>query len=114
MTASGIYGPPPTAAILEAVREFVQDSLLPLTSGSLRYHTLVALRGLEVVEREIAAGQAPVERHRANLEAIGYASDEELAAALRAGEVRADAESVRRVVAELVAAKLAVWDPNYE
>ena len=63
--------PRPTAPeMLEAVRTFLTDELLPTLDGRLRFHTRVAANALETIERELADGPAASAAERQRLLAI--------------------------------------------
>lgn len=63
--------PRPTAPeMLEAVRTFLTDELLPTLDGRLRFHTRVAANALETIERELAAGPAAIDAEHQRLLAM--------------------------------------------
>ena len=90
----------PTAQELaEAVREFLQAEILPvLDDHRLKFRTLVAINGLGIAERELAATVAPREE------------DWNLARRIRAGDVPDDAVALLK---EQVAQKLRVTNPRH-
>ena len=53
------YGRPTASELLEAVREFLQDAVLPQTSGQLSFHARVAANAVAIVLRELAIGPFP-------------------------------------------------------
>jgi aminoglycoside phosphotransferase (APT) family kinase protein len=55
----GIYGRPTAREILDAVRGFLTEDVMPATSGRLSFHARVAANMLGIVERELA--QVPAE-----------------------------------------------------
>jgi hypothetical protein len=82
-----------------AVREFLQDEVLPtLDDHRLKFRTLVAINGLGIAERELRATAEPREH------------DWELARRIRAGDVPEDAVVLLK---EQVAQKLRVSNPLY-
>ena len=83
------------------------------TEGRVRFHARVAGRVLAIVERELAAGDGPARAHAARLAALGFASDAELAAAIRTGALDDRWDEVTAAVRATVAAKLAVANPTY-
>ena len=71
---------PTPQELAEAVREFLQDEILPiLDDHRLKFRTLVAINGLGIAERELWATTPPSEQ------------DWELARRIRAGDVPEDA-----------------------
>ena len=50
------YGRPTASELLEAVREYLTDSVLPGTSGQLAFHARVAANALAIVARENELG----------------------------------------------------------
>ena len=76
----------PTATELAAsVREFLQDEVMPATSGRLSFLARVAANTMAALEREITLGPAYALNQRARLQELGFADDRELAAAIREG-----------------------------
>jgi Domain of unknown function (DUF6285) len=90
---------PTPQELAEAVREFLRAEILPvLDDHRLKFRTLVAINGLGIAERELAATTQP------------HTQDWELARRIRAGDVPANAIALLK---EEVAAKLRVSNPRY-
>jgi hypothetical protein len=90
---------PTPQELAEAVREFLQEEILPLlVDHRLKFRTLVAINGLGIAERELAATTPAREQ------------DWELARRIRAGDVPQDAVTLLK---EQVAQKLRVSNPRY-
>jgi hypothetical protein len=102
---AGPHDRPTAVELLEAVREWVGGLAL---DGRDAFLARVAARALETVEREAALGPPLAERHRTRLAALGFASDEELASAVRAGD---DRPEIVAAVRSTVVDKLRVADP---
>jgi aminoglycoside phosphotransferase (APT) family kinase protein len=51
---AGLYGRPTAREILDAVRRFLTDDVMPGTTGRLSFHARVAANMLAIVERELA------------------------------------------------------------
>jgi aminoglycoside phosphotransferase (APT) family kinase protein len=104
----------PTAGqLVEAVREFLEGDVMATAEGRVRFHARVAARVLATVERELAAGDGPARAHAARLAALGFATDAELAAAVRSGSLDDRWDEVASAVRATVADKLAVANPTY-
>jgi hypothetical protein len=104
---------PDAATLLEAVREFLANEVEPQTEGRLRYHLKVAANVLAIVERELRVGEEQAARHRERLENLGFASDRELADAIRSGALDGRLQELERDLREMVADKLAVARPGH-
>ncbi len=104
---------PSAAELLDAVREFLESEVLPVTEGRVRFHVRVAANVLRTVGREIVLGPEQAAAHVRRLEGLGVHSDAELAAAIRSGALDARWEEVRAVVGATVRDKLAVANPGY-
>ena len=113
MAAVTLHDEPSMAALLEAVREFLEDDVIPGTEGRLRFHARVAANVVRMVERELALGEAQEAAHAADLARLGVGSEAELATAIRAGALDGRIAEVVAVVRRTVAAKLAVAHPGY-
>lgn len=109
----GPHDVPAASGLVEAVREFLEQDVLPSASGRRRFHALVAANLLAMVERELELGPAQAEEHRERLAALGFGSDAELARAIRAGELDERYGEVRAALLGAVEAKLAVANPAY-
>jgi hypothetical protein len=104
----------PTAVeLVAAVREFLEGDVMPATDGRVQYHARVAANALSMVERELALGPEQRARHAAALGALGVASEAELAAAIRSGQLADRVDEVLAVVRATVRAKLEVANPRY-
>jgi Ser/Thr protein kinase RdoA (MazF antagonist) len=57
----GLHGRPAARELLEAVREWLTDDVMPGTAGHLSFHARVAANVLATVERELAQEPRPVE-----------------------------------------------------
>jgi len=93
---------PSATEILVTLGEYLDQEVLPITDGALRYKTLVAANLIKVLERELAAGDAPRRRERARLiELLGDpgAGPEPHGADLDAELVRLNDELQRRLLA---------------
>jgi hypothetical protein len=89
---------PTPRELAEAVREFLQDEILPtLDDHRLKFRTLVAINGLGIAERELWATSEPAE------------ADWELARRIRAGDVPKNAVALLK---EQVAQKLRISNPR--
>ena len=86
---------------------------MPATEGRVRFHARVAANVVAMVAREIALGPAQAVAHRRRLAALGVASEEELAEAIRTGTLDRRLDEVADVVRATVADKLEVANPAY-
>ena len=110
---SGPHDAPSAVELVEAVREFLEGEVMNATDGRVRFHARVAARALAIVERELAAGGGPAAAHARRLAALGFASDAQLAAAIRSGRLDDRWDEVAAAVRATVADKLAVANPDY-
>jgi aminoglycoside phosphotransferase (APT) family kinase protein len=103
----GLHGRPTAVELLEAVRGFLRDDVMPGTDGRLSFHARVAANVIAIVERELlAAGQAPPVP-------FGAADDAELAALVRAGSLDDRLDEVAAALVPRVGTKLAIANPRY-
>ena len=110
---SAPHDQPDPGTLIEAVREFLQTEVEPQTEGRLRYHLKVAANVLAIVERELSLGEEHAAAHRDRLARLGFRSDQELAAAIRSGELDERHDELARELEAAVADKLAVARPGY-
>ena len=104
----------PTAAeLVEAVREFLERDVMPATEGRVQFHTRVAVNVLATVQREIELGPEQATAHAERLRSLGYASEAELAAAIRRGDLDDRYDEIKAAVLDTVTDKLRVANPKY-
>ncbi|MFB9719470.1 DUF6285 domain-containing protein [Planobispora longispora] len=107
---AGPHDVPSAARLVAAVRDFLESDVLPAVEGRVRFHTRVAVNVLGMVERELDLGPEQAAAHAARLGGLGFASDAELAAAVRGG---LDHPALVAALTEAVRDKLAVANPAY-
>ena len=108
----GTYGRPRAAELVAAVAEFLETDVREATCGQVNFHARVAANALRIVERELLdEGEADC---RAALAGLGFADEEELAGAIRAGEMDGRADEVTACLRTLVRRRLAVAHPGYD
>lgn len=104
---------PTTAELAGALRGFLAEDVMPATEGRLGFTARVAANVAATVEREVALGPAQQRGHRERLRALGFDSDEELARAIREGELDDRPAEVTEVVRRDVVERLGLWNPAY-
>ena len=108
-----VHDAPTAAALVEAVREFLERDVMAATDGRVQFHTRVAVNVLGMVERELALGAAQARTHRDALAGLGVASEAELAHAIRTGALDGRMDDVRDAVTQTVRMKLEVANPRH-
>ncbi|HET7074394.1 MAG TPA: DUF6285 domain-containing protein [Mycobacterium sp.] len=109
---TGGYGRPTAAELVAAVADFLETDIREATSGQVNFHARVAANALRMVERELLdEGEAQC---RAALADLGFANEEALAGAIRAGEMDGRANDVTACLRTLVRHRLAVAHPGYD
>ena len=104
----------PTAAeLVEAVREWLERSVMVGAQPPNRFHARVAANVLAIVEREIVLGPDQAERHRQRLARLGQPDDRALSDAIRSGSLDRRLDEVRELVWDSVRDKLSVANPRY-
>jgi hypothetical protein len=53
------HGRPTASELLDAVREYLTDQVMPATTGQLAWHARVAANALAIVARELELGAVP-------------------------------------------------------
>lgn len=108
----GAYGRPVAAELVAAVAEFLETDIRAATTGQINFHARVAANALRIVERELLDESAA--ETGAALAALGFADEERLAAAIRAGDLDERAGDVLAGLRTLVRNRLAVAHPGYD
>jgi len=117
---------PDAAELAQAVREFLETEVLSTVQDPrLRFRMLVAINGIGILERELAAGSAPMRREiaaltqllgvaeapdDADLRAQARSLNRELALRIRGGNAP---EGTLAAVKAIVADKLRIASPRY-
>ena len=104
---------PDAAALVDAVREFLERDVMAATEGRVQFHARVAVNVLGMVERELTLGGAQQVGHADGLARLGVADERELADAIRSGAFDARLDEVRTFVTAAVRSKLEVANPKY-
>lgn len=84
-----------------------------IPDGTPKFLARVAANAIQIARREILFGRELDERHRLRLGDLGFASDAELATAIRSGRVDLAAPAAVGAVVEAVRDKLLVANPRY-
>ncbi|HZN14782.1 MAG TPA: DUF6285 domain-containing protein [Acidimicrobiales bacterium] len=113
MSDAGLHDIPDAAALVEAVREFLERDVMAATEGRVQFHARVAVNVLGMVEREIRLGPDQRAAHERGLAELAVADEQELADAIRNGALDDRLDDVRAFVTETVRAKLLVANPKY-
>ncbi|MDD4866730.1 MAG: DUF6285 domain-containing protein [Mycobacterium sp.] len=108
----GAYGRPLAAELVAAVAEFLETEVREGTTGQLNFHARVAANALRIVERELLDESEA--DSRAALAELGFADEEALAAAIRAGDLDGRSDDVIACLRTLVGRRLAVAHPGYD
>jgi hypothetical protein len=114
-----VHDRPTAVELVAAVREYLEQDVMPGTEGRLAFHARVAANVLGMVERELALGERQDADEHARLVTLlgrdGTTREltEELATEIRRGDMDGRwAETVAHVRAT-VRAKLEVANPRY-
>lgn len=102
----------PTALeLVTAVREFLQNDVMPATEGRLQFHARVAANVLRTVERELVAEDD--DWAAAALASVGAGSEADLAERVRSAGSLGDLGPVIDVLDALTRRRLAASNPDY-
>ncbi|MGI5158979.1 phosphotransferase family protein [Microbispora sp. CA-102843] len=111
-TGRAPHDAPDADRLLAVVADSLQKDLgESLPAGSPRFMARVAANAIRIARREILLGAELEDRHRRRLGRLGFASDADLASAIRSGA--AEPAEVAWAVAETVHDKLLVANPSY-
>lgn len=104
---------PNAVELIDAVREWVVESLVDGEIDPHPFHARIAANMLAIAAREIELGPEHEVAHRARLARLGVGDDAELATAIRSGRLDDRADEVRELVWASVRDKLAVANPRH-
>jgi hypothetical protein len=106
-------GVPTAAELTRAVREFLEDEVMPATDARLRFLTRVAANALAQVERELDLGPGQAKAHADRLAALGVADDAALARAIRDGSLDDRLDEVVAATRAGVIDRLRIANPRH-
>lgn len=106
-------GRPSAVQLLEAVRGYLLGDVSDATEGRTRFHALVAANTLSTIAREITLSDELDRRRAGRLDALGFASERALAAAIRSGSLDDRFDEVSEAVMGSVIDRLAVNNPGW-
>lgn len=107
------FGRPTAEELLEAVREFLTEDVMPATDGRVRYHARVAANVVAMVERELADNGTVAARQQERFRALGVEDEAALAAAIRDGEFDDRIDALASELRASAEDRLAVTNPGY-
>jgi aminoglycoside phosphotransferase (APT) family kinase protein len=110
---SAPFGRPTAAELVEAVREYLERSVMERSEGGARFEARVARNALQTVERQLALGPTLAAAHLDRLARLGFEDDRALAAALRAGDFDHEWVEVGMALAAAARDQLLVANPGY-
>jgi hypothetical protein len=109
----GLRGRPTAEELLQAVREFLTEQVMPATDGSVSFHTRVASNVIAMVERELVLGPQQDQDRAVVLGNLGVETERDLALAIRAGRFEQDPGSLVSALTQGVLGSLIVSRPTY-
>ena len=107
------HGITTAAELARAVREFLEEELLPATEGRLRFLARVAARAVGQLEREFVLGPELERAHASRLARLDVRDDAELCEAIRSGLLDGRMDEVLEAVRARVVDRLRVANPRY-
>ena len=107
------HGVPTAAELAQAVREFLEEEVMPATEGRLRFLARVAAYAVAQIERELESGPELARAHAARLAELGVRDDRELCAAIRDGSLDDRMDELRAAVRASVVEKLRIANPRH-
>ncbi len=108
-----LQDPPATEDLLVAVREYLQEEILPNADQAKRVHALMAIKIMGVIERELSIGPRLESEHEEALRSLGISNEAELAAAIRSGSLDSRRDELVKVLRHTTASKLMVASPAF-
>jgi hypothetical protein len=107
-----LYGSPTAVELLEAVESFLRletGDLPPLAA----FHARVAANVVQIVARELAAGDNPRRSMALAFEPLGAQDEAGLASAVRSGQLDNRTQELRSALEIVVRSRLEIANPRY-
>ncbi len=109
----GLHGRPTAEELLQAVREFLTEQVMPSTEGNLSFFARVASNVIAMVERELVLGPQQDQQRATSLREFAVGSERELAASIRSGGFSENRVALLELLADGVLSSLRVARPTY-
>jgi aminoglycoside phosphotransferase (APT) family kinase protein len=110
--AGALHGRPTAAELLAAVADFLDTDVRGATDGQINFHARVAANALRMVQRELDNGLCG--EATTALSSLGMSSEQELAAAIRRGDLDDRDDGLTACLRVLVSHRLAAAHPGYQ
>ncbi len=107
------YDAPSAGDLIEAVRAYLADDLMPRSSGADRWVLRVAANALAIAGREVTHGPDHRNAHAQRLAQFDATTDAELSALIRSGALDDRWDEVKAAVEATVSDKLDVASPAH-
>ena len=107
------HGITTAAELARAVREFLEEELMPASEDRLRFLMRVATRAVGQLERELELGPELERAHTARLARLGMRDDAELCEAIRSGSLDERMDEVLAAMRGRVVDRLRVANPRW-
>lgn len=104
---------PDATQIVDAVREFLREEVMPATEGAVSFHARVAANLLDTLARELALGEAGEQRYTAALAGLGCRDEDDLALRIRSRDLGPDDPGLVKALWTITDDRLAVANPGY-
>lgn len=108
-----LHTTPDAAEVLVAVREFLEQDVVPLDDPGLSFHARVAARLLRTLERELAEEPDAAGSLATLLADHGVPDESGLSDRIRAGDLTAGTPGLLDGLRAVTLRRLAVWDPTF-
>jgi aminoglycoside phosphotransferase (APT) family kinase protein len=112
-TVTAPFGRPTAAELVEAVREYVEGTVMEQSQGGARFEARIARNALQTVERQLSLGPAIASAHTERVRRLGFADDAALAAEIRSGDFLDQWGAVAAALASSARDQLLVANPSY-
>lgn len=109
----GFYGRPTAEELLEAVGEFLTNSVMKVDVPSTAFHARVAANLVDALRREVLLGPEHDQWYAASLSQLGFESNRDLSNALQAGNANLGTPELVSTLAESAFNKLLVVNPRH-
>jgi aminoglycoside phosphotransferase (APT) family kinase protein len=107
------FGRPTAGELVEAVREYVEGTVMEQSQGGARFEARIARNALQTVERQLSLGPAIATAHQQRLRRLGFADDAAMADVVRHGDFFDQWGVVGAALASSARDQLLVANPSY-
>ncbi len=107
------YDAPSAEDLIQAVKEYLSEDLLPKSSGAEKWKLRIAVNSLSIAIRELTERDEDQEIYTKIMNELGVEDEASLATKIKSGELDGNLVDIHKKLSEITRRKLNVSNPSY-